>query len=611
VRAGLALLIVLTAAAMDGSVVHAIPLQALDSGKEWRVGKIAFSGNQVISQTDLRNEISTKERPWYRFWAPRPEFDPVTFEADLERMRRLYEARGYYQAAIKHDLEIDDADSLISIEIMIEEGPPIVISAVDVDVVGPADEGKLPAMPESLPVKRGDVFNEAEYQRTEQELRDLFARNGYAYIESERRAEIHLDDHAAHLAYTLNPGPLSFFGPTRILDSGGVDPVLIERELTYRAGEIFSSEKVAESRAKILGLDLFSSVKIAPELASGKPSAVPMLVEAAGKPHREIRLGVGYSTEEEFRVQFGWRHLNWLGGGRQLSAQLKYSSVSSGGLLELVQPHFLTANTKGVASLTYEQQTEDTFKRNFTRFGPRIDHQFSRRLTGFIGFRVEYNNVFDINAATEAALGKIRKEGIVSGPALGLVWNTSDSPFDPKRGEILSLTVEQAGAIWGGQYRFYKITTEAKKYYEIGWSTVLASRVKLGLADAIGSDDRYPIFERFYAGGEKSVRGYGRRRLGPLSDNDDPLGGLTLLEGSLELRRPIWQELGGALFLDFGQVAQRSFDFKKVVNLDFSAGFGLSYNTPVGPVRLDIGFPFEPPRGDRAWQVHFSIGAFF
>jgi outer membrane protein insertion porin family len=610
VKAGLVLLILMTASAMDASIVRAIPLEALDATKEWRVGKIAFSGNQAISHTDLQNEILTKERPWYQFWARRPEFDPVTFEADLERMRRLYEARGYYQAEIKHDLKLDEDNSLITIEIMIEEGPPIVISAIDVDIVGTAQQNRLPPLPETLPMKRGDTFNEEQYQRTEQVLRELFARNGYAYIESERRAEVDLDDHKAHIAYTLDPGPLAVFGQTRILDSGGVDPSLIERELTYRPGETFSSAKVAESRANILGLDLFSSVNIRPELAAGKPPIVPVLVEASEKPHREIRVGLGYSTEEEFRVQFGWRHLNWLGGGRQLSARVKYSSVSAGGLLELVQPHFLTAKTKGVASLIYEQQTEDTFKRNFTRLGPRIDHQFSPALTGFVGYRVEYDNVFDIDAAVERALGKIRKQGMVSGPALGLVWNTSDSPFDPKKGEILSLIVEQAGAIWGGQYRFYKITAEAKKYYEIGWSTVLAGRLKLGVGDAIGSDDRYPIFERFYAGGEKSVRGYGRRRLGPLSDNDDPLGGLTLLEGSLELRRPIWQELGGALFLDFGQVATRPFD-TRVTNLDFSAGFGLSYNTPVGPMRLDVGFPFQPPRGDRAWQIHFSIGAFF
>jgi outer membrane protein assembly factor BamA len=162
----------------------------------------------------------------------------------------------------------------------------------------------------------------------------------------------------------------------------------------------------------------------------------------------------------------------------------------------------------------------------------------------------------------------------------------------------------------GGDYRYYRMMAEGRKYWIIGWQTTFASRIKVGFADPLGAVENLPLSERFYAGGEKSVRGYGRRRLGPLSIADDPIGGLSLLEGSLELRRPLWQALGGALFLDFGQVSTRRVRVP-VSDLRFSAGFGLSYQTPVGPLRIDVGFPFRPPRGDSAFQIHFSVGAFF
>jgi len=590
--------------------VHAMPLDALDPAREWQVEKINLLGHNLVTEDELRAELLTKERPWYQFWGERPTFDPVTFESDLERLRRYYEARGYYDVAVEHDVAVDEENARVTLEIRIKETQPVIISAVDVAVIGDPAPGERPALPETLPVKSGGVFRESDYQLAEQRLRDLFLRGGFAHVETARKAEVDVNGRRVRIAYTITPGPPTVFGDTEIRGLDGVDRSLIERELAYHAGERFSAEKIASTRAKILALDLFSSVRIGPAPTTGKPPVVPITVDVMEKPYREIKLGVGYSTDEEFRGQAQWRHLNWLGGGRQLSVQGVYSSIADGAAVELMQPHFLTPQTKAVLTFKYEEQKEDTYNRDFTRFAPRVDHQFAPGVSGFIGFRAEYDNLFDIAPATERALGDIRKQGWLSGPTMGLVWNTTDNPFDPKRGAVHSLTLEQAGVIWGGAYRFFKIGGETKRYYEIGWDTVLAARLKFGLGDAIGAKDRFPLFERFYAGGENSVRGYGRRRLGPLSASDDPLGGLSLLEGSVELRRPLWKDLGGAVFVDFGQLALEPFD-RHIFNLNFSAGFGLSYKTPVGPVRLDVGFPFQKPPGDRPWQIHFSIGAFF
>jgi outer membrane protein insertion porin family len=588
---------------------YAVPLVKLDDSKKWRIEQIKLSGNQLFSADTLRKEMLTKERPWYRFWDERPDFDPVTFENDLERLRRYYEARGYYGTVIEHDLSIDEKNHRVTIDIRVKEGAPIFISHVGVALVGNLRDAELPALP-GLPVKRGEVFQEASYQAADRLLREAFLRHGFAHVETTRKAEVNLAARRVRIRYTIAPGPPAVFGQTEIGGTVNVDPSLIRRELSYAPGEKFSSAKIAETRAKLLALNLFSSVRIEPKRTLDKPKIVPIEIEVAEGPPREIRVALGYSTEEEFRGEAQWRHFNWLGGGRQLSIQGKYSSVIASGAAELVQPHLFVPDAKGVLTLKYDQEDEQTYLRHVARLAPRIDYRFSAVLTGFLGYRVEYDTLSDVTAATERALGGVRSEGVLSGPAMGLVWNTTDSPYYPKKGEILAVTFEQAGVIWGGAYRFFKITGEAKKYYEIGWDTVFASRLKLGLGDAIGAKENYPLFERFYAGGENSVRGYGRRRLGPLSASNDPLGGLSLLEGSVELRRPIWRELGGAVFVDFGQVALQTFD-ARIFNLKFSSGFGLSYATPVGPIRLDIGFPFQKPPGDRPWQIHFSIGAFF
>jgi outer membrane protein assembly complex protein YaeT len=378
----------------------------------------------------------------------------------------------------------------------------------------------------------------------------------------------------------------------------------------FRPGEPFAPAKIVESQDNLLALDLFSLVRVVPKEVAGKPSVVPMEVQVREKEPREIRAAIGYGTEDEFRAQLQWRHNNWSGGGRRLSVTARYSALTATGATEFVQPHFLSPANRAVLTFRHDREEEETFLLNATRFIPRLERSFSRRFKAFIGYRLEFAQLSDVADATVQSLGGIKERGLLSGPVLGIRWSSADDLLNPTKGEVATFTINQAGKIWGGTYSFYKITAEARKYISIGWETVFASRLKIGFADPMGSDKDFPIFERFFAGGEQSVRGFGRRRLGPLSQSGDPVGGLSLIEGSLELRRLLWSDIGGAVFLDFGQVSKGSWNVA-VDDLKFSAGFGLSYRTPVGPLRLDVGFPFRAPRGDRPWQVHFSVGAAF
>ena len=582
----------------------AIQVDELDAGREWRVRKIEISGNTQFSDNELLGEMLTKVRPSYLFWEEDNIFDPVTFREDLERLRRFYEARGYYRARVTHDLNVDSENSRVEVKIQILEGPPIIVAQVDVEIANDS------LAPPSLPIKQGDIFVEESYRKGEEVLRQFFLDRGYAHVVTERHAEVNLDQDQVRVRYSANSGPLTFFGETTVQGANEVEPYVILRELSYKPGETFSAKKIAESQQKILALDLFSVVRIAPKEVAGKPTIVPMEVQVTEKEPREIRVGVGYGTEDEFRVQLQWQHNNWLGGGRRLSILGKYSSIAMTGAITVIQPHFLSPHTRAIVSLRQDREDEDTYLLNASRFNPRLEHVFVRPLTGFIGYRLEYSFLDRISAATIEALGAVRERGLLSGPSMGLIWNTSDGPLNPTKGEVVTLTLDQAGRIWGGQFRFYKVTTEAKKYLLLGWETVLAGRLKIGFAEPLGSEKNLPIFERLYAGGEKSVRGYARRKLGPLDANGDPIGGLSLIEGSLELRRPIWGPLGGALFVDFGQVSTRSFD-PPVNDLKFAAGFGVNYGTPVGPLSLYLGFPFRPSRGDKSWQIYFSVGAFF
>jgi outer membrane protein insertion porin family/translocation and assembly module TamA len=584
----------------------AVLVDALDTTRQWKVQRIEFAGNKAFSADELSDVMSTKARAWYRIWEDRPPFDPITFQNDLEKLQRFYESKGYYGTTVTYDLDVDEAASRITAQINIDEVPPVLISDVNVEVKG---DGQAQAvLPKELPVKPGAIFRETEYQRAEQFLRTIFLDHGYAHVKTERRAQVNVDKRRADIQYTIDPGPIAVFGETEVKGTETVDPKIITRELTYNSGETYSQAKISESRDKLLALDLFSSVRSSPAETQGAPMVVPMEIEVTEKPHREVRLGVGWGTEDRFRAQLQWNHLNWLGDGRRLSITGRYSSIAIRGAIDLVQPHFLTPDTQGAINWSYDQEDEETYLRHVGRFAPRLQHQFSRSLTGFVLYRFEFDTLDKINSATVDALGEIRRKGFLSGPSAGIVWSTTDNPLNPKKGEVVTLDFDYGG--WGGDFNFYKMIVQGKKYVDIGWQTIFASRLKLGLANSIGASENLPLFERLYSGGENSVRGYVRRHLGPLSSNGDPLGGLSLVEGSLELRRPIWKELSGAVFVDFGQVSKRAFDLP-FDDLQFSRGFGVNYATPVGPVSFYVGFPVHPPRGDKSWQINFSIGTFF
>src|SRR5262249_32268102 len=266
------------------------------------------------------------------------------------------------------------------------------------------------------------------------------------------------------------------------------------------------------------------------------------------------------------------------------------------------------------SSLTLEasqqQQIYQTYTGNITGFDPHFDYKPAHDLTLSVGWRLEYLKFNSVNASTIAAIGGFRRDGILSGPMAGLSYDDTENHFNPKRGEAFWLFANVADRVLGSDYSYWHLLAEARKYQLLGWQTVLATRLKIGLSDKLGSIADVPLAERFDSGGEGSVRGYGLRRIGPLSASNDPLGGLSLVEGSIELRRPLFWKLDGALFFDCGQVSTKAYDLR-VDALQCGYGPAVGMDTPVGPVTVYVGFPTERPKGDSNWQFYFSIGQYF
>lgn len=585
----------------------AATLAALEPTVHYTVRDVKIAGAQAFSESTLLSVMETKDRPAYLFWKPLPGFEPDQFTTDLSQLTRFYRAHGYYDAKFTYDLTIHGDN--VSILIHVREGQPVRVRAIKVTIANePGPKQLEPTF--ALPLKVNDIFDQGAYENGEQALQDLYMNHSYAHAKASRRAVVKAGAHEAQVWYTVTAGVSGVFGETKVRGTHKVEPSLILRELAYRKGEPFDARKIAASRQNILALNLFSEIEFKTGENPPESPIVPIEIEVRERPPRNLSLSLGYNTQSQFNARLAWSHYNFFGGGRQFTVSGNYSNITSAFDAKLLQPHFPSLQSNVVAEFKQERQTYQTYQLNTSRFLPRLTYNFSPALTAYAGWRLEYLKFNQVNASTIAAIGGLRRKGILAGPDLGIIFNNTEDPFDPHQGRIISLLGNLSDGVFGGDYRYWRTTAEARNYTPVGWRMVLATRLEAGLANTFGGVRDIPLSERFYSGGEGSVRGYGLRRIGSLSRSNDPLGGLSLVEGSIELRRPLVAKLSGAAFFDCGQVSVHPYDLRADA---LQCGFGpaVSMTTPVGPVRLDLGFPLKKPHGDSGWQVYFSIGQFF
>jgi outer membrane protein insertion porin family len=594
----------------NACAVSALTVDDLDPSTHWKVGTISFSRNHIFADGDLQAIMRTKPRPFYTPWKARPEFDPAAFTGDLKRLGIFYQAHGYYHLRLTYSLttEVKGKDQLVDASISLVEGAPVRIADIVVSIDGyhpPANTAPVT----KLPIHRDDIFNQQAYASGQEILRLFFVNGGYARTKALRSAQVDVVKDTARIVYTVHVSSKAYFGKTRMRGNRKVEAKIITRELAYKEGEEYSNQKIDDSRTRLLNLHLFSAVTFNPDLESAARE-IPIDLSVRERPQHDISIGGGYSTQDDFGGQVQWNDYNFFGGGRQMAVLLRYADINSRASVSLRQPYFLDhRELEGALTAVLQQENEQTFTLHSEALMPQLTWHITEKLNTTLGYRLMYAQLNGVNTSVISAIGGFRRKGIVSGPMASLVWNTTDDRYYPTHGAIVTLLAEQGGVIWGGDYKYYRTTIEDRNYTTIAKNTVLATRLKLGIADSLGPRHDYPLFLRFFPGGEGSVRGYGRWRLGPLSTSNDPLGGLTLFEGAVELRHPIYEKLGGAAFVDFGQTSVRPYNFPSPIRFGF--GPALMYQTPIGPLRLDLGIPSKAPRGDAYWQIYFSIGNFF
>jgi outer membrane protein assembly complex protein YaeT len=603
-----------------------------------RVKSIDFEGTKGIDAGQLKGALATKESSWLP-WGPKKYFDRSRFDADLKRIQAFYADHGYPDARVQSvDVQMNDKKDAVSITVHVSEGEPVIVEEVRFEGVDVLPEWVVRRLRRTAPLQAGAPLDRQAFAATREAALNAFRDRGYPYatvVTEELRPAP--DARRLIAVYRATHGAPATFGSVEIAGNASVGPEVIRRQLTFRPGDPYRISQLQESQRRLYNLELFEFANVETLRGEGQPPQVPTRVTVAEGKHRRLNVGVGYGTEEKFRVDTRWRHVNFFGGARTAGVAARYSSLDRGVKADLSQSYFL----KPHLSLGFSAQAWNTREVLYSAdtVGGRVTlrHQADARARNT--WAVTFVDEYQTSTATEEALANPefrddlialgldptdgKQAGTLIGFELDVTRNTTRNRLDPRQGYSAALHLEQAGGWLPGSYDFYLAALDVRQYTSLGRRVVLANRLQTGSIDGIGQgltvDDTssVPFSRRYFLGGSTSLRGWGRLEVSPLSGGL-PIGGLTMLEVNSELRLAISRNISVVAFIDAGNAWERSWQFE-LDDLRAAVGPGLRYRTPIGPVRADVGYQLTPIDGllidgepeKRHWRVHFSIGQAF
>ena len=610
------------------------------------VSSLTFTGTKAVTSGQLKSVLATaasdKVLGVKLPWGDKRYFSRQQFEADLKRIVAFYKDRGYPDARIaSFDAQLSADQKSVSIAIDISEGEPIRVERVLIEGMDALPADHREALDARLPLKAGSPVDRALLNASREAALDELRDHGYPYAAVRVTDEPGSNDRLRVLHLRAEPGPIAYHGPIDISGNTSVSDRIVRRQLHFRPGTLYRQSRLADSQRRLYSLETFEFVNVEPMQLEARATEIPTRVTVTEGKHRKVNFGVGYGTEEQARAEIDWRHVNFFGGARTAGVFARYSSLDHGLRLNLKQPYFFSRRY----SLTLSGQSWHNEELAFVldTIGGRVSvtRHFGRGGGPVLGSRPSTTAVFtyaneheDYTIAEEAradltlfddfiarGLNPETGEGRGQRSAISfdLSRNTTENLLDARHGYVASLHLEQAGKWLQGSHDYYEVTAEGRYYRSLGTRAVVAVRARGRSIDAFGSDQSaVPFYKRYFLGGATNVRGWGRFEVSPLNDRGLPIGGATSFDFSTEVRVPIWKNLGGVVFLDGGNVRENPWDFS-VSDLRYDVGPGLRYATPIGPIRVDLGYQLNRIAGlrvngedePRRFRFHFSIGHAF
>ncbi len=551
--------------------------------------KLTFRGEGIdflmgdFSSSSLYNVIGKPYPPFYTPWRAKPTFKSNEIEEFQTLINEYFQSFGYYKA----DINITEKDDYIDVNI--HKNAPIKVTSIKIE---PATE-----LRKGILFKEGSAFNTASFTATKKGLERYLLEEGYPKYAFDAKAYVDLDAYEVKLDFHVDKNASYKLGQTNIVGREDVDEDIIREQIAYKVGDKYDIRDLEKTYDQLYELGVYDYILVAPKLDSNE-SEVPVDIELKMGETKFLKGSVGYNSNEGARGGISWTDKNFFGNLKVFDIGVKATQIGYEAYNILYHPRVILPYVGKITlenNIKYHKFSYDTFDES-TLINRFTVGKKAFGLEHYFGLLTEYSKIDAKVASAENESGNY----FINSLFYRLLIDKRDSMTNARNGYYVALYLEKSMKAIGSDLEYLKGLLELRYIKSYGDRWTVGSKIRVG---AINED--VPIFKRFFTGGSFTNRGYEYRELGPKDGAGIPLGGVSLVDVMAEVRYRVWQKLSLVAFYDTSMLSKEAQKF----DADFygSYGAGVRYLTPIGPFRLDFGFPQDKD----GFAFHISIGQVF
>lgn len=583
----------------------------IKEGKKFGIEKISFSGNKAFKDKEILKHIETKKSGWLSWLTRSGIYKKEGLKTDLLRIEMFYRDHGYLKAAIGEPVvDIREKEEKIYITIPIEEGPQYKVSKISFAGDDTFTEKELRA---KLTTKEGEVFNLSKLREDIGFLSQMYSTKGFAYADIIPQRDLNDHEKTVSMVIQIDKGEKTYIGKITIKGNTSSRDKVIRREFRLAEGELFDSEKLKRTKQRIMNTGFFEDVKITTRKGEDD-KLVNVDVDVKEKPTGSISAGVGYSSYEKTLFNTSVSQNNFLGYGQRVSFEAEFSAIRQNFLWSFTEPYLFDREIQAGMNVYNRGLDYYNYSSNAWGGGLNFGKAYGEYLKTGMGYQFEQMKISHIKPEDETTWF-YNRDDFTSRVTPYVMWDSRDDFFNPTRGIRSVARSELAGGPLGG-LNFYKLTLEGSYYHPLFLGLIGMVHGKIGYSNGYGGDE-LPSYERFYLGGSNDLRGFSYDEVGPMDSNNYSMGGNKSLLLNTELQYEIFKNFRALVFYDRGNVYGDGIDLSKtsrdysLTNMRQSAGVGVRFFSPIGPIGLAYGWKLDQRDGERSGDFHFTMGGAF